>query len=39
MVNETRLLESMLGNGEKVVENNEQKTVIVQQRSLQAEST
>ena len=38
MVNETRLLESMLGNGEKVVENNEQKTVIVQQRSLRAKS-
>jgi sialic acid synthase SpsE len=36
MVSETRLLESMLGSGEKVVEENEQKTVIVQQRSLRA---
>tara|TARA_B100000575_G_C23079400_1_gene621817 strand:- start:325 stop:1386 length:1062 start_codon:yes stop_codon:yes gene_type:complete len=36
MVKETRLLESMLGNGIKVVEDNEKETSIVQQRSLRA---
>ena len=36
MVQETRLLESMLGNGIKVVEDNEKETAVVQQRSLRA---
>lgn len=36
MVKETRLLESMLGDGVKRVESNEQQTVIVQQRCLRA---
>jgi sialic acid synthase SpsE len=36
MVQETRLLESMLGDGYKRVEKNEEATVIVQQRSLRA---
>ena len=36
MVYETRLLESMLGDGVKRVESNEQQTVIVQQRCLRA---
>lgn len=34
MVEETRLLESMMGDGIKKVEKNEEKTVIVQQRCL-----
>ena len=34
MVEETRLLESMMGDGIKKVERNEEKTVIVQQRCL-----
>ena len=36
MVAETRLLESMLGDGIKKVEENEKKTIIVQQRCLRA---
>ena len=36
MVAETRLLESMLGDGIKKVEDNEKKTIIVQQRCLRA---
>ena len=34
MVEETRLLEAMLGDGNKKIEENEQDTVIVQQRAL-----
>ena len=34
MVSETRVLESMLGDGIKKVEDNEKKTIIVQQRCL-----
>ena len=36
MVAETRLLESMLGDGIKKVENNELDTILVQQRSIRA---
>jgi N-acetylneuraminate synthase len=36
MVNETRVLESMLGDGIKKVEDNEKKTIIVQQRCLRS---
>lgn len=36
MVKETRLLESMLGDGNKRVEKNEEQTAVVQQRSLRA---
>jgi N-acetylneuraminate synthase len=34
MVKETRMLESMLGDGKKKVEKNEEKTVVVQQRCI-----
>lgn len=36
MVERTRELEDALGNGEKIIENNEVETVIIQRRSLRA---
>ncbi len=39
MVSEIRMLESMLGDGIKKVEDNEKKTVIVQQRCLRAKTS
>ena len=36
MVEETRILESSLGNGKKKIENNEKEAIVVQRRSIRA---
>jgi len=38
MVERTRELEDALGNGKKIIENNEVETVIVQRRALRAKA-